>query len=130
MRREWINSVHRLRNLPTHIGRHARLLPKSVAFPNKTRPPRSVARVQQIDLSGVAVRDQARTPVDRTVTIDTSDGRGVARLTVKHAVAVNIDQEMAIAALHAVREVHVFQVHRFRELFRIAIVDLAVVDIE
>ena len=43
---------------------------------------------------------------------------------------MNIDIEMAIAALHSVREMHIFQVNRFRELSRIVVVDLIVIEIE
>ena len=46
--------------------------------------------------------------MDRPVAIDACDCRGIARLPVKHSVAVNIDKEVAIAALHPFREVHVF----------------------
>ena len=91
------------------------LLPSQV----KRGPERRVARVQQIDLAGVAGRDQRRPLVDRAVAIDAGDGRGVARFAVKHAVAVNIEVEMAIAALHPVREMHVFQMHRLGEFSRI-----------
>ena len=43
---------------------------------------------------------------------------------------MNIDIEMAIAALHPMREMHVFQVHGFRKLPRIVVVDLVVIEIE
>ncbi len=54
----------------------------------------------------------------------------VARLAVKLAVAVDVDFEMAIDALHAAREMDVFQMHRFGEFLRIVVRDLVVVQIE
>ena len=45
-------------------------------------------------------------------------------------VAVNIDIEMAVDALHAMREMHVFQMNGFREFLRIVVGDLVVVEIE
>ena len=38
--------------------------------------------------------------------------------------------EVAIAALHSLREMHVFQMHRFREFAPIVPIDLVVVEIE
>ena len=108
VRRERINRVDRLWNFPANIGRHGGLLPKFVSLPSKARPERRVAGIQQIDLAGVAARNQCWPLIDRPVTIDACDCRGIARLAVKHSVAVNIDKEVAIAALHTVREVHVF----------------------
>ena len=43
---------------------------------------------------------------------------------------MNVDIEMAIAALHPMREMHVFQVNGFGELPRIVVVDLVVIEIE
>ena len=40
--------------------------------------------------------------------INAIDGGGVARLTVEHAIAMYIQVEVAIAALHPVREMDVF----------------------
>ena len=65
--------------------------------------------------------------IDRAVAIDAGDRRGVARFAVELAVAVNIDVEMAIGALHSVREMHVFQVNRFRKFLRIVVRNLVVV---
>ena len=62
--------------------------------------------------------------------IDARDRGRVARFAVKHAVAMNIDIEVAVSALHAVREMHIFQVHGFCEFFRIVVVDRVVVEIE
>ena len=64
------------------------------------------------------------------MTIDARDGRSIARLAIKHPVAMNIDIEMAIRALHPVGEMHIFQVHGFAELLQIVVVDLVFVDIE
>ena len=64
------------------------------------------------------------------MTIDARDRGRVARLAIKHAVAVNVDIKMAVAALHPVREVHVFQVHCFCKFPRIVIADLVVIEIE
>ena len=64
------------------------------------------------------------------VTIDAGDRGRVARLAVEHAVAVHIDIEMAIDALHSVREMHVFQMNCLGEFLRIIVRDLVVVEIE
>src|SRR5215472_4446637 len=96
MRRERINRVDRLWNLPTNIRRHCRLLPKLVSFPKEARPERRVAGIKQIDLAGVATCDQRRPLLDCAVIIDTCGRGGVARLTVEHAVAVNVGVEMTI----------------------------------
>ena len=63
--------------------------------------------LQQIDLAGVTGSDQRRALVDRAMTIDASDRGRVARLAVKLAVAVNIGEEVAVDALHPMREMHV-----------------------
>src|SRR5437016_1442729 len=65
VRREWINRVDRLRNLPAHIRRHARLLKKFASFPDEPRTERCVAGVGQIDLSGLAACDQRWALIDR-----------------------------------------------------------------
>ena len=62
--------------------------------------------------------------------IDAIDGRGIARLAVKHAVSVDILFEMAVRALHPVREMDILQVNGLRELLRIAVRDFVVVEIE
>src|SRR5689334_18906642 len=91
VRRERINRVDRLRNFPTDIRRHGRLLEKLVALPNEAWTERRVATVEQIDLSGVTARDQRRTLIDWAVAIDARDRGRVARFAVKHAVAMNVD---------------------------------------
>ena len=53
--------------------------------------------------------------INRAVAIDAIDRRGVARFAVKLAVAVNVVVEMAIGALHSVREMHVLQMNRLGE---------------
>ena len=68
--------------------------------------------------------------VDGAVAIDALDRRRVARLAVELAVAVHVDVEMAIDALHAVREMDVLEVHRLRELLRIVVRDLVVLEVE
>ena len=68
--------------------------------------------------------------VDRAVAIDALDGRRGARFAVKHSVAVHIHVEMAIDALHAVREMHVFQMNRLGKFLRIVVSDDVVVEIE
>src|ERR1700736_6149727 len=54
VRRKRINAVDRLRNFPTHIRRHARLLKEFASFPDKSWTERCVAGVGQINLSDVA----------------------------------------------------------------------------
>ena len=93
------------------------------SFPSQTkRGPNGVLLLfSKIDLAGIAGSDQRRALVDRAVAIDAGDRGRVARFAVEHAVAVDVDFEMAIAALHAVREMHVLQMHRFREFLRIVV---------
>ena len=106
------------------------MLEKFASFPHEARAKWRVARVHEIDLPRISVRDQGWSLVNRAVTIDTGDRGGVARLAVKHAVAMNVDVKMAIAALHPVRQMHVFQVNRFGKPPRIVVFDLVVVQIE
>ena len=84
------------------------MLEKFAPFPNEAWTERCVAGIGQINLSSVAAGDQSRPLIDRAVAIDAGDRGRVARFAIKHAVAMNIDVEMAIAALHAVREMHIF----------------------
>ena len=101
-------------------------------FPSQTkRGPKGVLLVfSRLDLTSVTARNQRRALVDGAVTIDAGNCGRIARLAVKHSVAVHVDVEMAITALHAVRQMHVFQVHRLGKFPRIAIIDLVVVEIE
>ena len=62
--------------------------------------------------------------------IDAFDGRGVARLAVKLAVAVHVGEKMAIAALHSVRKVDVLQVNGLGEFLGIVIRDRAIAEVE
>ena len=57
VRRERIDRVDRLRNLPAYVRRHARLLKKFAPFPNEPRTKRCVAGVGEINLTGVTARD-------------------------------------------------------------------------
>ena len=100
VRREGIDRVNGLRNFPTHVRRHRRLLPKLGSLPTEPRTEWRVASVQQIDLASVTARDQCRALVDGAVTIDAGNRSRIARFPVKHSVAVHIDVEMAITALH------------------------------
>ena len=81
-------------------------------------------------MAGVAARDQRWAFVDCSVAIDAVDGGRVARLAVKHAVAVHIEIEMAIPALHPFGEVHILQMDRLGEFVPIVVVDLVVLEIE
>ena len=105
------------------------MLIKRGALPDKTRPKRRVA-VAQIDLARVAGRDERRPLRDGAVTVDAGGRRRVARLAVELAVAVDVGEEMAIDALHAVREMHIFQVHRFGEFLRVVMRDRMIVEVE
>ncbi len=130
MRGEGINRVDRLRNFPTDIRRHDRLLEKLCPFPDEPRSPWSVAVVRQIDLAGVAGSNQRRPLINRAVAIDAIDRRRVARLAIKLAVSVDILFEMAIRALHSIGEMHVLQVNCLGELVGIVVRDFVVAQIE
>ena len=62
--------------------------------------------------------------------IDAIDRRRVARLAIELPVAVHIVFEMAIHALHAMRQVHVLQVNGLREFVRIVVRDFVVAQVE
>ena len=78
----------------------------------------------------IAGRDQRRPLIHRAVAIDALDRRRVARLAVELAVAVHVHFEMAIDALHSLREMDVLQVNRLREFLRIVVRDFVVAQIE
>src|SRR6266496_3830370 len=92
VRRERINRVDRLWNFPANIGRHRRLLPELISFPNKPRAEWRVAGIQQIDLASVAACNECWSLVDSPVAINTCDRGGIARLAVVDRVVVEIEQ--------------------------------------
>ena len=108
MRRYWINRVHGLRNFPPNIRCHGGLLPELRSFPPESRTKCGVARVEQVNATCITCRDKGGSLTNRAMAIDAGGGRGIPRFAVEHAVAVDVDIEMAIAALHPVREMHVF----------------------
>ena len=55
---------------------------------------------------------------------------GVARFAVELAVAVDVEKEMAVDALHAAGEMNVVQVNCLGEFLRIAMRDRAIVEVE
>src|SRR6185436_3685287 len=68
--------------------------------------------------------------LDGSVAIDAVDGRGSAWLAVEPAVAMNIRVEVAIDALHPVREMGVLQVDSPGKLFRIVMRDDLIVEVK
>ena len=64
------------------------------------------------------------------MTIDAGDRGGVARLTVKLAVAVHIGEEMAVGALHSFGEMNILQMDGLGKLVRIFVRDFVVLQIE
>src|ERR1043166_3076583 len=130
MRGEGINRVDGLRHFPARVRRHDRLLVKLRAFPNEPRSPRGVAVVREIDLTRIAGGDQGWALIHGPVALKRIDRGPVARFAIKLPVAVHIFLEMAVRALHSVREVDVFEVNRLGEFIRIVVWNLVVAQIE
>src|SRR5262249_7262500 len=103
-----IDRVDRLGNLPNEIGGHSRALKEFASLPVETGAVRRIA-FAQIDSAAVSSGLQRGTMVYCPMAIDALDGGRGAWFTVKQPVPVNVGFEMAIGALHPVREMRVFQ---------------------
>src|SRR6266446_7535445 len=107
---EGINRIDCLRNLPAQIRRHDGLLVQSCSFPDEAWSPRGVAIVGEVDLAGIAGGNQGRPLIHGSVAIDAINRRRVARLAIELPISVHIYLEMAIRALHSMRQMDVLQV--------------------